>query len=70
MGNKGIKKTAGYVLVDALLTLFLAGLAFVASLGVLGVITRTAAKAGAETLQQIEERNRRAEAREIIFVQE
>ena len=69
MENKRIEKTRGYILIDALLTLFLAGLIFVSAIGVLAIITRATARAHSTTRQQIEERNvYEEEERKITFV--
>ncbi len=70
MANKRIEKTRGYILIDALLTLFLAGLIFVSAIGVLAIITRATARAHNITRRQIEERNVHEEERKITFVYE
>jgi hypothetical protein len=62
--------TGGYVLLDALFTLFLAAVVVLSSLGVVSQIARRAAQSEALVRDEIRERSEYAQERKIVFIAE
>ncbi len=60
----------GYVLLDALFTLFLSTVVLLSVLGVVSLIAKKAAQAETLVREEIQERNDYAREREIIFISE
>ena len=70
MEDRLVELRAGYVLLDALFTLFLSTVVLLSVLGVVSLIAQRAAQAETLVREEIQERNDYARGREIIFFSE
>lgn len=70
MEDRRVEMREGYVLLDALFTLFLSTVVLLSALGVVSLIAKRAAQAETLVREEIQERNDYAREREIIFISE
>ncbi len=70
MEDRRVGLREGYVLLDALFTLFLSTVVLLSVLGVVSLVANSAARAETSVREEIQERNDYAREREIIFVSE
>ena len=70
MEDRRVGLREGYVLLDALFTLFLSTVVLLSLMGVVSLIANRAARGDALVREEIEERNNYAREREIIFISE
>jgi len=70
MEDRRVGLKEGYVLLDALFTLFLSTVVLLSVLGLVSLIARSAAQAETLVREEIQERNDYAREREIIFISE
>ena len=70
MEDRRVGLRGGYVLLDALFTLFLSTVVLLSVLGLVSLIAMRAAQAETLVREEIQERSEYAREREIIFVSE
>ena len=68
MGNRRELSAGGYIVLDALLALFLAAVTVVASLGLISAVVRRAFRMDRVVIELIEERSAYVERRTAVFV--
>lgn len=70
MEDRRVEMREGYVLLDALFTLFLSTVVLLSVLGLVSLIAKRAAQAETLVREEIQERNDYAREREVIFISE